>query len=80
MSSNAGGLVRWPVKLLIPLGFALLILQGLSELIKRIAFLRGLIPNPLAKVAAKSAEEELAEAIRVNAARAAAAQAPISAR
>ena len=80
MSSNAGGLVRWPAKLLIPLGFALLIVQGFSELIKRIAFLRGLIPDPLAKVAAKSAEEELAEAIRANAARTAAAPAPISAR
>ncbi|CAM3200919.1 TRAP-type mannitol/chloroaromatic compound transport system, small permease component [Paracoccus aminovorans] len=42
-SSNAGGLVRWPAKLLLPAGFALLALQGLSELIKRIAALRGLI-------------------------------------
>lgn len=42
MSSDAGGLVRWPVKLLIPLGFGLLVLQGASEIIKRIAFLRGL--------------------------------------
>lgn len=41
MSSDAGGLVRWPVKLLIPVGFALLVLQGVSEIIKRIAFLRG---------------------------------------
>jgi len=47
MSSNAGGLLRWPVKLLIPIGFFLLSLQGLSELIKRIAFLRGLIPDPV---------------------------------
>lgn len=46
MSGDAGGLIRWPVKLLIPVGFLLLILQGLSELIKRIAFLQGLIPNP----------------------------------
>jgi len=44
MSSDAGGLVRWPVKLLIPLGFALLVLQGASELVKRIAFLRGELP------------------------------------
>lgn len=43
MSSNAGGLVVWPAKLLIPLGFGLLILQGLAEIIKRIAFLNGLI-------------------------------------
>ena len=38
-SSNAGGLIRWPVKLVLPLGFALLALQGISELIKRIAAL-----------------------------------------
>ncbi len=42
-SSNAGGLLRWPAKLLLPVGFALLALQGLSEIIKRIAALRGLI-------------------------------------
>jgi len=41
LSSDAGGLLRWPVRLLIPLGFALLGLQGVSELIKRVAFLRG---------------------------------------
>lgn len=63
MSSNAGGLVRWPVYLMMPLGFVLLLLQGCSELIKRIAFLRGLIPDPTLKVQAKSAEEELAEEI-----------------
>jgi TRAP-type mannitol/chloroaromatic compound transport system permease small subunit len=45
-SSNAGGLIRWPARLLIPAGFFLLSLQGFSELIKRIAFLRGLIPDP----------------------------------
>ena len=45
-SSNAGGLMRWPVRLLVPLGFFLLSLQGLSELIKRVAFLRRLIPDP----------------------------------
>jgi TRAP-type mannitol/chloroaromatic compound transport system permease small subunit len=39
MSGNAGGLVRWPIKLVLPLGFALVALQGLSELIKRVAFL-----------------------------------------
>lgn len=42
-SSNAGGLLRWPAKLLLPVGFGLLFLQGLSELVKRIAALRGLI-------------------------------------
>lgn len=41
MSGNAGGLVRWPVKLLVPLGFALLSLQGVSEIIKRVGFLTG---------------------------------------
>jgi TRAP-type mannitol/chloroaromatic compound transport system permease small subunit len=41
ISGNAGGLVRWPVKIFIPLGFALLTLQGVSELIKRIAMLTG---------------------------------------
>ena len=65
VSSNAGGLIRWPVYLMMPLGFGLLMLQGFSELIKRIAFLRGLIPDPMVKVLAQSAEEELAEAIRL---------------
>ena len=46
MSSNAGGLVRWPAKLIIVVGFALLLLQGISELIKRIAVMRGRIPDP----------------------------------
>ncbi len=49
MSSNAGGLIRWPARLMIPAGFFLLSLQGVSELIKRIAFLRGLIPDPAEK-------------------------------
>ncbi len=40
-SSNAGGLILWPVKMLLPLGFSLLLLQGVSELIKRIAGLTG---------------------------------------
>jgi TRAP-type mannitol/chloroaromatic compound transport system permease small subunit len=44
MSPDAGGLLRWPVRVLIPLGFALLALQGISESVKRIAFLRGQIP------------------------------------
>jgi TRAP-type mannitol/chloroaromatic compound transport system permease small subunit len=47
MSQNAGGLIRWPVYLLLPVGMALLLMQSASELIKRIAFLRGLIPDPL---------------------------------
>lgn len=64
MSSNAGGLIRWPVYAMIPLGFALLWLQGVSELIKRIAFLKDLIADPTLKADEKSAEEELAEEIR----------------
>ena len=60
-SQNAGGLIRWPVFALLPLGFLLLGIQAISELIKRVAFLRGLIPDPTQKVQAKSAEEELAE-------------------
>jgi TRAP-type mannitol/chloroaromatic compound transport system permease small subunit len=64
MSSNAGGLIRWPVYLMMPLGFGLLMLQGFSELIKRVAFLKGLIEDPTAKKIEKTAEEELAEAIR----------------
>jgi TRAP-type mannitol/chloroaromatic compound transport system permease small subunit len=67
MSSNAGGLIRWPVFALLPLGFALLGLQGLSELIKRIAFLAGQGPDPTQRIKAKTAEEELAEAIRAQA-------------
>lgn len=65
MSSNAGGLILWPVYALIPIGFGLLMLQGLSELIKRLAFLQGLIDDPTKKAAAMTAEEELAEAIRL---------------
>jgi len=64
MSSNAGGLIRWPVYLMMPLGFGLLLLQGWSELIKRIAFLKGLIPDPTVKPNEKTAEQELAESIR----------------
>jgi TRAP-type mannitol/chloroaromatic compound transport system permease small subunit len=48
MSQNAGGLIRWPVYFLVPLGMVLLLLQSASELIKRFAFLRGLISDPLA--------------------------------
>jgi len=62
-SSNTGGLLRWPVKLLIPVGFLLLVLAGVSHLIKCVAFLRGLAADPTESHAGKSAEEELAEAI-----------------
>lgn len=62
-SSNAGGLIIWPVRGLVPVGFALLIVQGVSELIKRIAFLAGMIDDPNAKEKAPTPEEELAAAI-----------------
>jgi TRAP-type mannitol/chloroaromatic compound transport system permease small subunit len=64
MSSNAGGLIRWPAYLLIPVGVALLGLQAISELIKRIGFLAGHCEDPAAPKAAKSAEEELADFVR----------------
>jgi len=57
ISGSAGGLVRWPVRLLVPLGFFLLFAQGLSELIKRIAFLMGLIPDPVEKHADPALEQ-----------------------
>jgi TRAP-type mannitol/chloroaromatic compound transport system permease small subunit len=56
-SSDAGGLLRWPVKILIPIGFLLLTLQGVSEIIKRIGFLLGLIPDPLEQHRDPYAEE-----------------------
>ena len=63
VSTNAGGLLIWPARLLVPIGFFLLVIQGVSELIKRVAFLKGLIPDPAQKQHEKSAEEELAEEI-----------------
>lgn len=62
MSSNAGGLIRWPVYLLIPVGFAVLLLQSMSELIKRVAFLRGHGPDVLAHTG-PSETQELAKEI-----------------
>jgi TRAP-type mannitol/chloroaromatic compound transport system permease small subunit len=58
-SSDAGGLLRWPVKLLMPVGFLLLTLQGISEIIKRIGFLLGRIPDPLEEHHEPMAEEFL---------------------
>lgn len=63
MSGNAGGLLRWPVKILLPIGFSLLALQGVSELIKRFAFLAGLIEDPNNKEKGPTSEELLAAAI-----------------
>ncbi|HQQ71266.1 MAG TPA: TRAP transporter small permease subunit [Alicycliphilus sp.] len=64
MSGNPGGLIRWPVWLAIPVGVTLLMLQGWSELIKRIAFLAGKGPDPMGRLGEKTAEEELLEALR----------------
>jgi TRAP-type mannitol/chloroaromatic compound transport system permease small subunit len=64
MSNSAGGLILWPARLLVPVGFALLSLQGISELVKRLGFLAGVAPDPTEKHGEKTAEEELAEAIR----------------
>ena len=63
VSTNAGGLIIWPARLMLPAGFFLLIAQAVSELIKRIAFLQGRIPDPGEKIVTKTAEEGLAEEI-----------------
>ena len=64
ISGSAGGLVIWPARLLVPIGFALLVLQGLSELVKRVAFVSGKGPDPVLRHEQHSAEAELAEEIR----------------
>jgi len=69
MSQNAGGLIRWPAYLLMPLGFGLLLIQALSELVKRIAFLQGLRDEPMSVEAGKSDEEILAEDLAAEAAK-----------
>jgi TRAP-type mannitol/chloroaromatic compound transport system permease small subunit len=58
VSQNAGGLIRWPVLLLIPVGFALLLVQGVSELIKRIAFLTGHADEPITSDPHERSEEQ----------------------
>ena len=63
MSTNAGGLIIWPARLLVPIGFFLLTMQGVSQLIKYAAFLTGHGPDPTAKQQVKTAEELLAEEI-----------------
>ena len=69
MSQNAGGLIRWPVQLLIPLGFAILCMQSVSELIKRIAFVRGDLEQPFSlDPNAKPPDLELAETLAAKAA------------
>jgi TRAP-type mannitol/chloroaromatic compound transport system permease small subunit len=64
ISTNAGGLMIWPARLLVPIGFTLLALQGLSELVKRIAFLMGKGPDPIKRHDPLAAEKELADEIR----------------
>ena len=63
ISTNAGGLLIWPARLMVPIGFALLSLQGVSELIKRVAFLTGAGPDPIKRHDPGAAEKELAEEI-----------------
>ena len=67
MSQNAGGLIRWPVIILIPLGFGILIMQSVSELIKRVAFLTGDLDEPFTVEHEKSVEEQLAEELAIEA-------------
>jgi TRAP-type mannitol/chloroaromatic compound transport system permease small subunit len=64
ISGSAGGLVLWPARLLVPVGFTLLALQGLSELVKRIAFISGHGPDPVTRHDPRAAELELAREIR----------------
>jgi len=63
ISPNPGGLLRWPLYILVPIGFALLALQSLSELFKRVAFLTGQGPDPHARPES-SAEEQLLEDLK----------------
>ena len=63
VSSNAGGLIVWPAKILIPIGFLLLTLQGISELIKRVGFLRGQIDASVFEKQSTTPAEEI-EAIK----------------
>ena len=58
VSPNAGGLLRWPFKLIVPVGFFLLALQGISEIIKRIGYLMGRAPDPAEKVHAHGSNPE----------------------
>jgi TRAP-type mannitol/chloroaromatic compound transport system permease small subunit len=69
MSQNAGGLIRWPVLMLVPLGFVILLAQAVSELIKRLAFLTGHRNDPFSVEHEKSDEEKLAEELAAEAAR-----------
>lgn len=68
VSGNVGGLIRWPVWAALPVGFVLLLLQGWSELIKRVAYLRGIGDDPFGRVQEQTDEEALAAALREEAA------------
>ncbi|HNW01361.1 MAG TPA: TRAP transporter small permease subunit [Burkholderiaceae bacterium] len=69
MSQNAGGLIRWPAYAMIPLGFALLMMQAVSELIKRIAFLTGNGPDVLSSEESKSDDQKKLEELEAQTAR-----------
>jgi TRAP-type mannitol/chloroaromatic compound transport system permease small subunit len=64
VSNDAGGLILWPAKMLLPLGFGLLLLQALSEVIKRVAFLAGMIDDPHPRGNALDDTRELEESIK----------------
>jgi TRAP-type mannitol/chloroaromatic compound transport system permease small subunit len=63
MSTNSGGLIIWPSKAFLLIGFALLFAQGLSEIIKKIAVMRGIIPDPTPFVSSHAAAEREAEVL-----------------
>ena len=67
VSASPGGLIRWPVQLLIPVGFSILLIQCISELIKRTAFLTGHRNEPFSEVAEKSDEQLLLEELEAKA-------------
>jgi TRAP-type mannitol/chloroaromatic compound transport system permease small subunit len=69
MSQNAGGLIRWPAYALMPLGFTLLLLQALSELLKRVLFLTGQGPDSLSDAAHKTDEQKHLEELEAQAER-----------
>jgi TRAP-type mannitol/chloroaromatic compound transport system permease small subunit len=76
MSQNAGGLIRWPAWFLLPAGFAILLMQAVSELIKRVAYLTGQRDEPFSVEEGKSDEERLAEELAAEAEKHQAAIAP----
>lgn len=64
-SPNAGGLIRWPAKLLVPVGFTLLVAAGVSHLIKCVGFLLGHCPDPTQRESAITDEEKLAAELKL---------------